>query len=42
MLKAQVRAVAARKKKENVKGKEEASSSAPNAINKGEEGRQEG
>ena len=42
MLKAQVRAIAARKKKENVKGKEGASSSAPNAINKGEEGRQEG
>ena len=41
-LKAQVRAVAARKKKKNVKGKERASSSTPNTVNKGEEGWQEG
>ena len=41
-LKVQVRAVAARKKKKNVKGKERASSSTPNTVNKGEEGWQEG
>ena len=37
-LRAQVRATATRKKEENAKGKEGASSSAPNAVNKGEEG----